>query len=127
MLRGRSGRVTIMNGELLRSALNEFPILYCDSANPTSLHGLSGRNMLNLFGILIHASTTQKNICSFEFFPFSCLLTVVYQLIVKSMRAFVRRYLLLLWCVKPFNSGMTRRNKLQYVIHIWDWVNIVIV
>ena len=33
---------------------------------------------------------------------FSCLLTLVYQLIVKSMRAFVYRCLLLLWSVKPF-------------------------
>ena len=49
---------------------------------------------------------------------FSCLLTFVYQLIVKSMRAFVYRCLLLLWSVKPFYSGMTRRNKLQYLIHI---------
>ena len=33
---------------------------------------------------------------------FSCILTLVYQLIVKSMRAFVYRCLLLLWSVKPF-------------------------
>ena len=32
----------------------------------------------------------------------SCILTLVYQLIVKSMRAFVCRCLLLLWPVKPF-------------------------
>ncbi len=47
----------------------------------------------------------------------SCILTLVYQLIVKSMRAFVYRCLLLLWSVKPFYSRMTRRNKLQYLIH----------
>ena len=99
-----------------RSALDEFPILYCDSANPTSLHGLSGRNMLNSFDMLIYASTTHKTICSSELSLFSCVLTFVYQLIVKSMRAFVHRYLLLLWSVKPFYSGMTRRNKLQYLI-----------
>ena len=52
-----------------------------------------------------------ENICSVELSLFSCLLTFVYQLIVKSMRAFVHRCLLLLWSVKPFYSGMTRRNK----------------
>ena len=70
------------------------------------------------FDMLNHASTTQKIVCSFELSLFSCLLTFVYQLIVKSMRAFVYRCLLLLWSVKPFYSGMTRRNKLQYLIHI---------
>ena len=78
------------------------------------------------FDMLKHASTTQKIICSFELSLFSCLLTFVYQLIVKSMRAFVYRGLLLLWSVKPFYSGMTRRNKLQYLIHIQDWVKAVV-
>ena len=41
------------------------------------------------FDILIYASTTQKIICSFELSPPSRLLTLVYQLIVKSVRAFV--------------------------------------
>ena len=58
------------------------------------------------FDILIYASTTQKTVCSFELSLFSCLLTFVYQLIVKSMRAFVYRCLLLLWSVKPFYRGM---------------------
>jgi len=65
-------------------------------------HGLSGRNMLNLFGILIYASTTQKTVCSFELSRSSCLLTLVYQLIVKSICAFVHRCFLILWSVKPF-------------------------
>ena len=78
------------------------------------------------FDILIYASTTQKVICSFELSLFSCLLTFVYQLIVKSMRAFVYRCLLLLWSVKPFYCGMTRRNKLQYLFHIPDWVKEVV-
>ena len=69
------------------------------------------------FDILIYASTTQKVICSFELSLFSGLLTFVYQLIVKSMCAFVHRCLLLLWSVKPFYRGMTRRNKLQYLVH----------
>ena len=78
------------------------------------------------FDILIYASTTQKVICSFELSLFSCLLTFVYQLIVKSMRAFVYRCLLLLWSVKPFYRRMTRRNKLQYLFHIQDWVKEVV-
>ena len=78
------------------------------------------------FDILIYASTTPKVICSFELSLFSCLLTFVYQLIVKSMRAFVYWCLLLLWSVKPFYRGMTRRNKLQYLFHIQDWVKEVV-
>ena len=78
------------------------------------------------FDILIYASTTQKVICSFELSLFSCLLTLVYQLIVKSMRAFVYRCLILLWSVKPFYRRMTRRNKLQYLFHIQDWVKVVV-
>ena len=57
------------------------------------------------FDMLNHASTTQKIVCSFELSLFSCLLTPVYQLIVKIMCAFVHRCLLLLWSVKPFHSG----------------------
>ena len=57
---------------------------------------------------------------------FSCILSPVCQLIVKSMRAFVHQCLLLLWSVKPFYSGMTRRNKLQYLVHIQDWVEEVV-
>ena len=109
-----------------QSALDEFFSLYCDSASSTFLHGLSGRNMLNSFDMLVHASTTQKIICSFELSHFNCLPTLVYQLIVKSMRAFVYRCLLLLWSVKPFYRWMTWRNKLQYLIHIQDWVKEVV-
>ena len=82
--------------------------------------------MLISLDILIYASTTQKVICSFELSLFSCLLTFVYQLIVKSMRAFVYRCLLLLWSVKPFYRRMTRRNKLQYLFPIQDWVKEVV-
>ena len=83
-------------------------------------------DMLNSFDMPNHASTTQKIVCSFELSLFSCLLTFVYQLIVKSMRAFVYRCLLLLWSVKPFYRRMTRRNKLQYLFHIQDWVREVV-
>ena len=82
--------------------------------------------MLISLDILIYASTTQKIICSFELSLFSCLLTFVYQLIVKSMCAFVYRCLLLLWSIKPFYRGMTRRNKLQYLIRIQDRVKEVV-
>ena len=49
--------------------------------------------MLSLFDILIYASTTQKDICPFELSLFSCYLTFVCQLLVKSMHAFVHRCL----------------------------------
>src|SRR5215216_2667816 len=88
------------------SALDEFSILYCDSASSTFLHGLSGRNMLNSFDMLIYAPTTQKIVCCFELPLFSCFLTFIYQLIVKSMRAFVYRCLLFLWSVKSFHFRM---------------------
>ena len=101
-----------------QSALDEFSLLYCDSASSTFLHGLAGRNMFNSFDMLVHASTTQKNICSFELSLFSCFLALVYQLIVKSMCAIVHQCLLFLCSVKPFYPRMTRRNELQYLIHI---------
>ena len=79
-----------------QSALDGFSILYCDSASSTFLHGLSGRNMLNSFDMLVHASTTQKIICSFELSLFSCFLALVYQLIVRSNCAFVLSMLIIL-------------------------------
>ena len=100
-----------------KRALDEFSMLYCDSASSTFLHGLSGRIMLNLVrhtNLCIHNS---ENYMFLWVVLFSCILTLVYQLIVKSMRAFVYRCLLFLWSVKPFYSRMTRRNKLQYLIH----------
>ena len=72
-----------------RSALDGFSIHNCDSARSTFPHGLSGRNMLNSFDMLIYAFTTQKIICSFELSLFSCSLALVYQLIVRSNCAFV--------------------------------------
>ena len=109
-----------------RIIFDEFFIIYCGSASSTFPHGLPGRNMLNSFDMPNHASTTQKIVCSFELSLFSCQLTFVYQLIVKSMRAFVRRCLLPLWSAKPFYSGMTRRNKLQYLVQFWDWVKVIV-
>ena len=114
------GRSSSLNWKIYhnQSALDEFLILCCDSTSSTFLHGLSVRNMLNSFDMLIYAPTTSKIVCTFELSLFSCFLTFVYQLIVKSMHAFVHRCLLFLWSVKPFYSRMTRRNKLQYLIHI---------
>ena len=109
-----------------RIILDEFSIIYCGSASSTFLHGLSGRNMLNLVrhtNLCIHNS---ENYMFLWVVLFSCILTLVYQLIVKSMRAFVYRCLLLLWSVKPFYRRMTRRNKLQYLFHIQDWVKEVV-
>ena len=89
-----------------QSALDEFSIIYCDSASSTFLHGLSGRNMLNLVrhtNLCIHNS---ENYMFLWVVLHSCILTLVYQLIVKSMRAFVYRCLLILWSVKPFYRRM---------------------
>ena len=113
---GRSSSLNwnITTGLFLRSS----PFINRDSASSTFLHGLSGRNMLNLVrhtNLCIHNS---ENYMFLWVVLFSCILTLVYQLIVKSMRAFVYRCLILLWSVKPFYRGMTRRNKLQYLIHI---------
>ena len=113
---GRSSSLNwnITTGLFLRSS----PFINRDSASSTFLHGLSGRNMLNLVrhtNLCIHNS---ENYMFLWVVLFSCILTLVYQLIVKSMRAFVHRCLWLLWSVKPFYSGMTRRNKLQYLFHI---------
>ena len=109
-----------------QSALDGFSIIYCDSASSTFLHGLSGRIMLNLVrhtNLCVHNS---ENYMFLELFLFSCIPTILYQLIAKSMRAFVYRCLLLLWSVKPFYRRMTRRNKLQYLFHIQDWVREVV-
>ena len=110
----------------IRVLLRSSPFINRDSASSTFLHGLSGRNMLNL---VRHTNLCIHNSESYMFLwvvLFSCILTLVYQLIVKSMRAFVYRCLLLLWSVKPFHRRMTRRNKLQYLFHIQDWVKEVV-
>jgi hypothetical protein len=65
----------------------------------------------------------RKIMCSFS----SYIPTIVNQLIVKNMSCIhVHRCLLLLWSVKPLYLRMTRRNKLQYLIHIQDWVRAVV-
>ena len=109
-----------------KSALDEFSILHCESANSTFLHGLSRRNMLNFVRHAKPCIHNSENRMFLWVVPLSCILTPVYHLIVKSMRAFVYRGLLLLWSVKPFYSGMTRRNKLQYLVHFQDWVKAVV-
>ena len=109
-----------------QSALDEISILCWYSANSTFLHGLSGKNLLNLVqhtNLCIHNS---ERYMFLELILLSCIPTLVYQLIVKSMRAFVCRCLLLLWSVKPFYRRMTRRNKLQYIFHIQDWVKTIV-
>ena len=106
--------------------LDEFSIIYIVTL-PVLLFCMGYlEEMLNSFDMPNHASTTQKIVCSFELSLFSCFLTFVYQLIVKSMRAFVYRCLLLLWSVKPFYRRMTRTNKHQYLFHIQDWVKEVV-
>ena len=76
-----------------RSALDEFSILYCDSASSALLHGLSGRNLLNLFrhtNLCIHYS---ENRMFLWVVLFSCILTLVYQLISRvCMHSFIDAY-----------------------------------
>ena len=96
------GRSLLDQKITIRVLLRSSPFINRDSASSTFLHGLSGRNMLNL---VRHTNLCIHNSESYMFLwvvLFSCILTLVYQLIVKSMRAFVYRCLLLLWSVKPF-------------------------
>src|SRR4051812_29843211 len=72
-----------------QSTLEEFSIHNCDTASPTYLHGLSGRNMLNLVrptNLCIHNS---ESYMFFELSLFSCHPTLVHQLIVRHSCAFV--------------------------------------
>ena len=73
-----------------------------------------------LLDILIYASTTQKDICSFELSLFRRIPIFVYQLIVRSNCAFVLSMLIILVVHQAILFRMTRRNKLQYLIHIQD-------
>ena len=74
--------------------------------------------------LCIHNS--EKNICSFELSPFRCILTLVYQLIVRSYCAFVLSMLIILVVRQAVLFRMTRINELQYLIHIQDWVKVVV-
>ena len=81
---------------IIRVLLRSSPFINRDSASSTFLHGLSGRNMLNL---VRHTNLCIHNSESYMFLwvvLFSCILTLVYQLIVKSMCAFVHRCLIIL-------------------------------
>ena len=120
------GRSLLDQKITIRVLLRSSPFINRDSASSTFLHGLSGRNMLNLARHTNPCIHNSENHMFLELSLFSCILTLVYQLIVKSMRAFVYRCLLLLWSVKPFYRRMTRRNKLQYLFHIQDWVKEVV-
>ena len=82
--------------------------------------------MLSLFGIPTYASTTQKIVCSFELSLFSCILTSVYQVIVRTSCAFMLSMPIILVVRQAILFRMTRRNKLQYLIHIQDWVKVVV-
>ena len=109
-----------------QSALDESSIHSCESASPSSSAWVIRKKYVEL---VRHAKPCIHNSESYMFLwvvLFSCILALVYQLIVKSMRAFIHRCLLLLWSVKPFYSRMTRRNKLQYLIHTQDWVLAVV-
>ena len=85
-----------------QSALDEFSIIYCGSASSIFFRMGYPEEMLSFArhtNLCIHNSESYMFL---ELFLLSCILTLVCQLIVKSMRAFVYRCLLLLWSVKPF-------------------------
>ena len=72
-----------------QSALDEFSFLYCESASSTLFAWVIRKKCWASLDILIYASRTQKNICSFELSLFSCILTSVYQVIVRNSCAIV--------------------------------------
>src|SRR3954470_286148 len=87
----------LLNQKLtIRVLLRSSPSIIVNLPVLLLLHGLSGRNMLNLFDILIYASTTQKDICFLELSLFICIPTIVYQLIVRSNCASVLSMLIIL-------------------------------
>ena len=112
-----------------KSALDEFSILclWLCQIFPFCM-GYLEETCWTVFDMLIYASTTQRKfMCSYELVSlFDCIPTFVYQLIVKSSRAFVFIDALFLWSVKPFYFRMSRRNKLQHLIHFQGWVKVVV-
>ena len=74
--------------------------------------------------LCIHNS--EKNICSFGLSLFSYFLALVYQLIVRSNCAFVLSMLIILVVRQAVLFRMTRINELQFLIHIQDWVKVVV-
>ena len=83
MQKGRTGRVTIYEWRTPQEYSN------CDSASSTFLHGLSGRNLLNLVqdtNLCIHNSESYMFL---ELNLLSCIPTLVYQLIVRNSCAFM--------------------------------------
>ena len=83
------GRSSFQTKDHNQSALDEFSILYCESASSTLSAWVIRKKCWASLDILIYASTTQKNICSFELSLFSCILTSVYQVIVRNSCAIV--------------------------------------
>ena len=73
--------------------------------------------------LCIHNS---ENYMFLELSLFSCTLVFVYQLIVRSSCAFVLSMSFILVVCQAILFGMTRRNKLQHLIHIQDWVKVVV-
>ena len=72
----------------IRVLLRSSPFINRDSASSTFLHGLSGRNMLNLVrhtNLCIHNSESYMFL---ELTLLSCIPTLVYQLIVRNSCAF---------------------------------------
>ena len=91
--------------------------------------GLSGRNVLNFVQcMLIYASATQRK---FLVFLWVVSPSIVFRPSSISWQSRVVMHScslmpFLLWSVKPFYFRMTRRNKLQHLIHFQDWVKVVV-
>ena len=111
----------------IRVLLMGSPFKNCESASPTSLHGLSGRNMLNL--------VRHTNLCIHNSGSYMFLWVVPLHLYSDPHLSIdsqgyvcdrVHQCLLFLWSVKPSYFRRNRRTKLQNLIHIQDWVKVVV-
>ena len=108
-----------------QSDLDEFSILYCDPANPTFSAWVIRKKCWALLDILICASTTQKVyvpwVVTLHLHSDHCLSidSPEYVCIRSSMP-------IILVVRQAILFRMTRRNKLQYLVHFQDWVKVVV-
>ena len=110
-----------------QSALDEFSILYCESASSTFCMGYP-EEMLSFArhtNLCIHNSESYMYLWVVPLPLYSDLRLSIDSEEYVCIR--VHRRLVFLWFVKPFCFRMTGRNKLQYLIHIQDWVKAVVI
>src|SRR4051812_6930101 len=118
----------LLNQKLtIRVLLRSSPSIIVNRPVLLLLHGLSGRNMLSFAHHTNLCLLNSENYMFLELSPFSYIPTLVYQFIVRNSCAFV--FIDAYYSCGPSShsySGMTRRNKLQYLIHISDWVKAIV-